>query len=144
MCFVHTWTPDCPHTQSTQMGRLSLRSTSATPKTNLVSTQEEVRIIKCFWFPRYAFHYWNTAPTPLIVTSYFTSSWCFSSCVPFCINSHRCYQGEPLLHPPKQHHSTSLPAHLPGTYLQSTQGDSKNNFLGSYKTACALILPIVA
>ena len=46
---------------------------------------------------------------------------------PFCINSNRCYQGEPLLHPPEQHHSPSLPAHLPGTYLQSTQGDSKNN-----------------
>lgn len=69
----------------------------------------------------------STYPSP-IVTSYFTSSWCFSSCVPFCIDSHRCYQGEPLLHPPKQHHSTSLPAHLPGTYLQSTQGDSKNKF----------------
>lgn len=41
----------------------------------------------------------------------------------FCVNCDRCYQGEPLLHPPKQHHSSSLPAHLSGTYLQSTQGD---------------------
>lgn len=37
ICFVHIWTPDCPHTQSTLTGRLSLRSTSATPQINLVS-----------------------------------------------------------------------------------------------------------
>lgn len=84
-----------------------------------------------------------------------TSSCCFSSCVPFCVNSHRCYQGEPILHPPKQHNSPSLPAHLPGTYLQFTPGDGKNNqcsyfkkimslFSGSRKTDWSLILPLPA
>lgn len=47
------------------------------------------------------------------------------------ILTHRCNKREPLLHPPKQHHSPSLPAHLPGTHLQSSQGDSKNHPVSS-------------
>lgn len=45
MCFAHTWTPDFLLTQSTLMGGLSPHSTSATLRTNLVSTQEEEKII---------------------------------------------------------------------------------------------------
>lgn len=60
----------------------------------------------------------------------------------FCINSHRCYQGEPFLCPPKQHHSPSLPTHLPGTYLQSTQGDSKRQFFRlSQNSLCSYFAP---
>lgn len=54
ICFAHIWTPDCPHTQSTQMGRLSQHSTSATPQTNLVNThtyRKEGSIVKGFLFP---------------------------------------------------------------------------------------------
>lgn len=40
ICSAHTWTPDCLHTQNTQMGRPSLHSTSVTPKTNPVGTHE--------------------------------------------------------------------------------------------------------
>lgn len=46
-----------------------------------------------------------------------------------CMNPCRCYQGEPVLHLPKQHDSSSLPAHLPRTHLQSTQGDGAFLFL---------------
>lgn len=129
MYFVRTWTQDYPHTQSTQTGRRSLLNTSATPQTNLVGaltcTHTHTRwpnrknanlmlMIFCLLLDR------QTQHLPRYFHIILHSS-------PFCINSHRCYQGEPLLHPPKQHHSPSLPAHLPGTYLQSTQGDSKNN-----------------
>ena len=51
----------------------------------------------------------------------------------FFINAHRCYQREPLLHPPKQHHSSSLSTHLPRTYLQPTQGESN-------VTMCVMLL----
>lgn len=43
MCFAHTWTPDSLRTQSTQMEKPSPLSTSATLRTNLVSTLEEGR-----------------------------------------------------------------------------------------------------
>lgn len=43
-------------------------------------------------------------------------------CALFCTNLCRCYQGEPVLHLSEQHHSSSLPAHLPRTRLQFTQG----------------------
>lgn len=45
MCFARTWTPDFLLTQSILMGRLSPRSTSATLRTNPVSTEEEEKII---------------------------------------------------------------------------------------------------
>ena len=57
----------------------------------------------------------------LFIMLYFTYLQSFSFCalfIPLC----RCNQREPLLRPPKQYHSSSLPAHLPGTHLQSTQG----------------------
>lgn len=51
MCFAHTWTPDSLHTQSTQMGKLSPLSTSATLRTNLVSAVEQGRNnAKHIWF----------------------------------------------------------------------------------------------
>lgn len=116
MCFAHTWTPDFLLTQSTQMGRLSPHSTSATLRTNPVNTEEGEKII----------YYLNALQT---CYGYFILSCrCFTSFVLLFVNSYRCYQGEPLLYPPKQHHSSSLPAYLPGTYLQFAQGDSKNIF----------------
>jgi len=149
-CFVHTWTPDCLLTQSTQTGRLSLLSTSATPQTNLVSAHTHTQ-----WRNGKETTLNNSTLETQYLLSIVTSSCCFSSCVPFCVNSHRCYQGEPILHPPKQHNSPSLPAHLPGTYLQFTPGDGKNNqcsylkkimslFSGSRKTDWSLILPLPA
>lgn len=115
MCFAHTWTPDFLLTQSTPMGRLSPRSTSATLRTNPVSTEEKEKIIT---------YYLNALQT---CYGYFILSCrCFTSFALLFVNSYRCYQGEPLLYPPKQHHSSSLPAYLPGTYLQFAQGDSKN------------------
>lgn len=49
-------------------------------------------------------------------------------CALFCTNHRRCYQGEPVLRLSKQHHSSSLPPHLPRTQLQSTQGAFLSSF----------------
>lgn len=116
MCSAHTWTPDCLHTQNTQMGRPSPHSTSVTLKTNLVGTRE--------WsFPSRNFIIQRHSDVAL--------QW-LRCCALHCMNSHRCYQGEPLLPLSKQHNSSSLPAHLPRTHLQSTQGDDP--FLFFYTT----------
>ncbi|MEQ2195081.1 hypothetical protein XENOCAPTIV_007236 [Xenoophorus captivus] len=43
---------------------------------------------------------------------------CFRFYTLIFFNSCRCYQREPLVHPSKQHHASSLPAYIPRTYLQ--------------------------
>lgn len=50
----------------------------------------------------------------------------------FCTTHRRCYQGEPVLHLPEQHHPSPLPAHLPRTHLQSPQGGSAFLFLYTF------------
>lgn len=113
MCSAHTWTPDCLRTQNTQMGRPSLHNTSVTPKTNLVGT-----------------YYWSFSSRNFIIQRHSDfASQCLRCCALHCMNPCRCYQGEPVLHLSKQHDSSSLPAHLPRTHLQSTQGDGAFLFL---------------